>query len=244
MNAGLGNLTLLKAHLQGIALPAETRFDAVIQDIGLGVAEQMENFCDRRFARVLGDAHVCMADRATISLPRYPLEAVTGLAIKFDEADGWLTVTLPVNGVGGGQILGPNGQPIGTVGSAPAIQTIGRQSGLLYLTAGDGSGSYYDVDAGPFWAQLQFTYDGGFFWEQLEPTDPGYPTAQPAASTALPTDLKLCWLTQCRRVWSAFDKLGAKITDNSAAAQAALATLDWSPAARKILIHHRRMQLV
>ncbi|MDE3098617.1 MAG: hypothetical protein KGJ88_04025 [Verrucomicrobiota bacterium] len=226
MNAGLANLFSLKSHLIGIALgPADTRFDPVITDIGLGVAARIENFCDRKLSRVVGDMHVCMADRATISLPRNPIEEITRIGIKFDEADGW---------------------EYGT-DNVPVIQTLSQQSGIVYLTAADGSGAggtYFNTDAGPFYAQLQFTYTGGYFFETLEPDEPGYPSAVPAGATVLPDDLRLAWLTQCRRVWSAFDKLGAKILDDSRAANAALAALDWPPEGKKILEHYRRLQLV
>ncbi len=214
MNVGLGNLFLLKAHLQGIALPVtETRFDQIIQDIGLGVAAQMENFCDRKFCRVVDDQQICMADRASFSLPRYPVEVVTRVEILEDQSQGtWQTQ------------------------DAPTIRQISYNSGIIYIDDFD--------DAGRYWMQLRFTYTGGFFFETLEPTDGGYPTAQPDGSTKLPDDLKFAWLTQCRRVWSAFDKIGAKIVDNSAAAAQALAMLDWTPEAKELLAHYRRMQLV
>jgi len=62
-----------------------------------------------------------------------------------------------------------------------------------------------------YMAQLRVTYTGGYFFEQLEPADVGYPTAQPAGSTALPADVQLAWLLQCEHVWSQRDKLGLQI---------------------------------
>ena len=214
MNVGLGNLFLLKTHLLGIAPgTTEARFDQVIQDIGRGVAGQMEGFCDRRFARVVGDQVICMADRASFSLPRSPVETVTNVEILEDQSDStWQTQ------------------------DAPIIRQIGYQSGMVYIDDFDDAGRYY--------MQLRFTYTGGFFFETLESGDPGYPSQMPAGATVLPDDLKFAWLTQCRRVWSAFDKLGVKIVDNSAAASAALAMLDWTPEAKQLLEHYRRMQLV
>ena len=214
MNVGLGNLAALKAHLQGIALATETRFDQIVQDVGLGVAAQMENFCDRKFARAAADQFIAQADRASFVLPRYPIETITKVEFKANDTDGWQS----------------------TGADIPVIETTSPLSGLVYLQD--------DIDAGRFYNQIRITYTGGYFFETLESTDPGYPTAQPAGSTALPQDLRLAWLVQCRRVWSALDKLGTKIVDNSAAAQAALQTLDWTPEAKQLLEHYRRMQLV
>lgn len=220
MNVGLANLFTLKSHLQGIALTDETRFDSVLQDIGLGVAGQMENFCDRKFARVAGDTFVAPADRASFILPRYPIEAVSLVEFKADETNGWVSD-------------GP---------TVPTIVSSSTFSGLVYLG---------DVpDPGAFYMQVRFTFTGGYWFETEEPTNadgsanPNYPTAQPAGSTPLPYDLRLAWLTQCRRVWAAFDKLGTKVLDDSAAGSAALAAMDWSPEAREILARYRRMTLI
>ncbi len=87
MNAGLGNLDSLKKHLLASSLKAETKFDDVIQDIGLGVAGMIEQFCDRRFARVTGDQAVLQADRASFLLPRYPIESITQVELKLADSD-------------------------------------------------------------------------------------------------------------------------------------------------------------
>lgn len=213
MNVGLGNLFSLKTHLLGLAPgTTEARFDQVIKDIGLGVAAQMENYCDRKFSRIAGDQVVLPADRASFSLPRYPIEAVTLVELQQDQATGF------------------------QADGAPVIKAVSFQSGLVYLNDFNDAGRYY--------MQLRFTYSGGFFFEALEPSDPGYPSAQPAGAAKLPDDLRLAWLTQCRRVWSAFDKIGSKIIYNSAAASAALAAMDWTPEAMQMLARYRRMQLV
>jgi hypothetical protein len=62
--------------------------------------------------------------------------------------------------------------------------------------------------------RMQFVYTGGYFWEQLEPTDVGYPTAQPAGSTALPNELCLAWKLQCEHIWTQRDKLGLEIGEH------------------------------
>jgi hypothetical protein len=85
-------------------------------------------------------------------------------------------------------------------------KTIDLRSGIVYREDGP--------DAGEYSTQVRFTYTGGFFWEQLEPTDVGYPTAQPAGSTPLPHDLKLAWLLQCQDAWRRRDTLGADIAQS------------------------------
>jgi hypothetical protein len=90
MNLILGTLTELKVHLLNEALRTPTTFDATIAAIGKGVAGRMEKYCTRKFWRTAGDTYETNADRAMISLPRYPVEAVTKLEIRDDLATGWV----------------------------------------------------------------------------------------------------------------------------------------------------------
>ncbi len=89
MNAGLSNFDTLKKHLLASTLAGETRFDLVIKDIGSGVAAQFENFCNRQFARVVGDVATFQADRSSFILPRYPVEAITGVEVKQKDSGAW-----------------------------------------------------------------------------------------------------------------------------------------------------------
>ncbi len=70
-------------------MASDPRFDAIIEDLGKGVAAAIENYCNRRFARAVDDTAVFQADRASFILPRYPLEAVTKVELKSNEATGW-----------------------------------------------------------------------------------------------------------------------------------------------------------
>jgi hypothetical protein len=81
------------------------------------------------------------------------------------------------------------------------IEQLDHAAGIVQLAA----------PLGTYLAQVRFTYTGGYWWEQAEPADAGYPTTQPAGSTALPDDLKFAWLQQCARVWEMRDKLGAGV---------------------------------
>jgi len=71
-------------------------------------------------------------------------------------------------------------------------------------------------DAGPYYAQVRFTYTGGFFWETLEPDDAAYPSQLPSGAAPLPDDLFNAWLLQCRHVWSQMDKLGTDLLKGGA----------------------------
>lgn len=94
-------------------------------------------------------------------------------------------------------------------------------------------------DAGAYYEQLRVTYTGGYWWEVKEPTDNGYPTTQPAGSTALPAELRLAWLLQCQHVWASIDKLGTAIADQPGASSA-LDSLQLSPVVKQMLQDYER----
>lgn len=119
MNAGFGNLDSLKRHLLAGSMAGETRFDQVIVDVALGVAGAMENFCNRKFARAVGDKAVFQADRASFILPRYPLEAVTAVEAKATDGDGWVAQELSF------------------------IQATSLASGIIYLQEQPDAGPYW-----------------------------------------------------------------------------------------------------
>lgn len=90
MNLTLGTLDELKAHLLNEALQDDTRFDATIAALGLGVAGEFERLCARRFGRVVGATFEASADRDHYTLPRYPVEAVTKIELRQTLAEGWV----------------------------------------------------------------------------------------------------------------------------------------------------------
>ncbi len=77
MNAGLGTLSALKRRLLPPQSLSQTEWDAEILSIGTGVARWFEAQCDRKFSRVVDDLYLCRGDRMHVTLPRYPVEAVT-----------------------------------------------------------------------------------------------------------------------------------------------------------------------
>ena len=113
------------------------------------------------------------------------------------------------------------------------IRSTSPLSGLVYLPE--------SPDAGKYWSQVRFTYTGGYWFETLEPDEEGYPSALPAGARALPHDLRLVWLTQCREVWNKLDKLGTGLVDKPDA-QTALAELDFSPMVKRMLGNYMLMQ--
>ena len=88
MNAGFSTLKVLKAHLLAEVLREDTSYDAAITAIGQGVALQFESFCNRKFER-MEDAAVFTADREGYVLPRYPVEAISAVAMQFTLAGGY-----------------------------------------------------------------------------------------------------------------------------------------------------------
>ena len=137
MNAGLGNLDTLKRHLlPSGTMAGETRFDAVLADLGQGVADDFGQFCNRKFGRVVGGWEIFTADRASFVLPRYPLESVT--SVELDLADGAGFV----------------------VQDAEFIQTVRLASGIVYMPERPDSGPYwaqvrFTYTGGYWWEELE-----------------------------------------------------------------------------------------
>ncbi len=90
--------------------------------------------------------------------------------------------------------------------------------------------------------RLRVTYTGGYWMECLEPGEEGYPTEQPAGSTALPADVKLAWCLQCGRVWAAIDKLGVAIAQEEKVIPT-LAGLELLGEVKQVLDAHKRFML-
>ena len=180
MNAGFSNLDTLKKQLLAGTMKNDVRFDATILVIGQGVAGQFETFCNRKFMRVVGDTEILPADRCQFLLSRFPLEAITAVDLKMNEA------------------LGFESQSPTTF-----YNTVGLKSGIVNCPEG--------ADAGPWYAQVRFTYTGGYWWETLEPDDASFPSSMPAGASPLPQELFLAWVLQCRHLWSQIDKLGTDI---------------------------------
>jgi hypothetical protein len=227
MNAGFSNVFSLKAQILAMSLQTDTDYDAMIISIGLGVAGQIEKFCQRKFAFTTGFQEVFGADRASFVLKLFPvMPPITTVEFKQDEPTGWIVQN---------QNIAPNQI---SADNQLVIQSLDAENGIIYFPDNE--------DCGEYWSQMRFTYTGGYFWEQLEPTDAGYPTAPPAGSTPLPPSLLLAWQLQVRKVWEAIDKLGTQIVhvgSNAHNPADVLAGLDLIPQVQAILQNHIRWQL-
>jgi hypothetical protein len=93
MNAGLSNLATLKGWLLADAMQTATEYDTEIVAIGRGVVGIFEQFCARKFARLVGDTFDCPANRWFIVLPRYPIETVTASEIRLSGEDAYEALT-------------------------------------------------------------------------------------------------------------------------------------------------------
>ena len=116
--------------------------------------------------------------------------------------------------------------------AAGFVKTISAAAGIVYLP---------EPDAGPYDAEVQFTYTGGYWFETLEPEESGYPSAVPAGATALPKDLRLAWVNHCRAVWDAWDKLGVGLVDKPKV-QTVIGEVDWSASVKRTLAMYQVVQ--
>ncbi len=92
MDLGLGNLNDLKRELLPTAVRGDTQWDQPLQTVGKGVAAQFENFCNRKFSRVVADTYEFMANTSTVIVPRFPIEQVTLVEERDDLVVGWYTL--------------------------------------------------------------------------------------------------------------------------------------------------------
>lgn len=95
MNCGFSNFDTLKKNLlAGSSAKNDTRFDAPIKMIGLGMAAAIENFCGgRKFFRSANVQEIYPADRCAWIVTRYPIESIASVEIKTSETDGFVLQT-------------------------------------------------------------------------------------------------------------------------------------------------------
>lgn len=224
MNAGFSNLDWLKKQLIADSLQDDNRFDDRILAIGKGIATSFERYCNREFVYAAGIKEVFSGDRPFWAARRYPVTQFTKVELRFFRADDWTDIS---------------GQPL----------SADEEKGMIHFG--------YTLGRSPM--QVRLTYNGGFFWNTLEPKDAAYLEDPPfpddiANNSAgldpekfrLPDDLRLAWLTQCRKVWEAIDKVGDKILDvgsNTKNPSESLAGLDLVPQVKDTLFYYRRHQL-
>lgn len=89
MNAGLSSLSQLKKAIMPDALRANAMYDDALVSLGLGVAEAMESYLDRKLAWMVGDTTEQDAQRIIISVPRYPVAAFTAVEVQRTPTGAW-----------------------------------------------------------------------------------------------------------------------------------------------------------
>jgi hypothetical protein len=224
VNAGFSNYDYLKKQILAGTMASTTRFDAMLQALGLGVANQIEKYCNRKFGWVVGWQQVFGADSASFVLERFPVVPPIALVeYKQDEPTGW--VVQP-------QISPPNEQL--NLGAPLLIRSLDAANGIIYFDDDD--------DCGDYWSQMRFTYTGGYFWEQAEPDDATYPTPVPAGAPLLPDGLLLAWLLQVKHVWKNLDKIGTDVLSEGRLRSLRFPE-DFAPTVGETLSTFRRYQL-
>lgn len=93
MNLGLGNRTSLKNWVLPEDERSGTEFDSALELIGLGVAAQLEKFCNRQFSYEAAAQTSFAADRLTFTLPRYPIVSIATLEIRYSMNEAWEDIT-------------------------------------------------------------------------------------------------------------------------------------------------------
>lgn len=213
MNCGLGNLDILRQHLLAGTMAGDKSFDAVIADIGRGVASVFEQQCNRRFAYAAGDVVWFPADHDCFVAPRYPLYSVDAIQRRdyapnqFQDITGWLL-------------------------------NFDRECGMVRF-AGQLGTSIIMVKmtfTGGYWFETAEPEGEGVYPSQAPLTPDGTP------ADALPQDLRFAWLMQCRHVWASADKLGSGVV-NKPNAMSALAEMDLIQSVKRTLQNYQRMQM-
>ena len=142
MNSGFSNLTTLKAHLLAAGLRSATDFDTAIANIGLGMADAIGNFCNRKFLRTVGDTQIFAADRTQFLLQRYPVENVTQWELKQSEQLGFV------------------------VQDVTQIQAVDSVNGIIFFQETADLGKYYHqvrfTYTGGFWWPVLDSGDVGY----------------------------------------------------------------------------------
>lgn len=230
MNAGFSNLDFLKKQLLADSLATSTRFDARILTIGLGVADSFGQYCNREFVYDTGIQEVFGGDRPFWFTRRAPVTQFTKVELRYFRSDAWTNIS---------------GQPL----------SADEEKGLIDFG--------YTLGRNPI--QVRLTYNGGFWFNTLEPKELGYIDVHaPQFNTLLPADitgnaagidyrkfllpaaLQMAWVTQCRKVWEAIDKVGEDILktgSNARQTAEVLAGLDLVPQVKLILDKYTRYQL-
>ena len=105
----------LKARVLPDTLRDSADYDLALQQLGSAVAKLFERHCNRQFGRAVGDTYEVAADQEIVSLPRYPVESISSIALR----------------------AGYGATPE-TLDPATVVGALNRDSGLLFLRGPQG----------------------------------------------------------------------------------------------------------
>jgi hypothetical protein len=91
MDLGLSNLIKLKTRLLPQEFVSGTTYDSLVTQVGRGIAYSFEEFCNRRWHRHVGHQDIFSADKVCWIASRFPVETITAIDVKTDEASGWVS---------------------------------------------------------------------------------------------------------------------------------------------------------
>jgi len=218
MIAGLTNLDTLKKAILPSSMAAETKFDLMLQVVGLGVAGLFDSFCNRRLAWQAADNIVFSGDRPHYYLPRFPISGITKIEMRYFQTDSWTEIT---------------GQPI----------SVNYENGLVHFgyTLGRNPLVVRATWDGGYWFETLEPDDAAYPSTSPAVTDP-LALANGGSVAPLPGVLRAAFLLQCEAVWAARDKLGLGLTDKPGE-QSGITKLDLSPLIKTMLQPFIRYQL-
>lgn len=113
----------------------------------------------------------------------------------------------------------------GYVEQASLIQNRDDSTGLVVFSARPGCWNQF----------VRVTYTGGYWFNTSEDEFP-----MPDGATALPEDVRLAWINQCRAVWSAVDKQGIQLPERE---RLESQTFELLPGVKELLNPHRRFHI-
>jgi hypothetical protein len=92
VNAGLSSLTKLKAAILPDSMRANAMWDDTLIALGLGVADAIESYLDRKLGWMVDDVTEYDAERVVVGVPRYPVLAFTAVELQSTPGATWESI--------------------------------------------------------------------------------------------------------------------------------------------------------
>ena len=218
MNSGFSNLAFLKQQLLAKSFSTDTRFDTLIQAIGLGVAGQFARYCNRDWMYQTNIAEINTGDRSFWFVRSAPVTQFIAVNLRFFRTDAWVSIL---------------SQPL----------QADEEKGLIHFgyTLGVAPIQFQIIYNGGYWWEQLEPDDAAY--PSAVPAD----IANNAAGIdpnkfMLPAELQLAWLLQCKHVWSNQDKLGTDVLKSGKDASIRF-PVEWAPTVEQTLQGFRRYQI-